>query len=166
MKTITYAAIIGVLSLIATSGFAADKLTTQDYIEIEQLYAKYNHALDSGDAAAWADTYTADGVFRKTTVGRDALLKFVENFSKSSGGAFRHWNSNRTVVGTADGADGSVYLMLWNVGVKPQAIVTTGIYIDKLVKTPAGWRFKSRDIKGDTPPPAAAGTQPAPQPAK
>jgi len=166
MKTIALVAMISVLSFFAEPSFAADKLTTQDYIEIEQLYAKYNHALDSGDAVAWADTYTADGVFRKTTVGRDALMKFVENFSKSSGGAFRHWVSNLTLVGTTEGADGSVYLTLWNMGVKPQAIVTTGIYIDKLVKTPAGWRFKTRDIKGDTPPPAAAGAQPAPAPAK
>ena len=28
----------------------ADGLSTQDYIDIEQLYATYNHAIDSGDA--------------------------------------------------------------------------------------------------------------------
>jgi hypothetical protein len=68
-----------------------------------------------------------------------------------------------TIVGTADGADGSVYLMLWNVGAKPQAIVATGIYIDKLVRTPTGWRFKNRDIKSDAQP---AAPQPAAQSAK
>jgi hypothetical protein len=163
MKRFAIAAMVAALSLIAAPIFAADKLSTQDYFEIEQLYAKYNHAIDSGDGVAWADTFTADGVFRKTTVGHDALVKFVENFSKSSGGAFRHWNSNMTIVGTADGADGSVYLMLWNVGAKPQAIVATGIYIDKLVRTPTGWRFKNRDIKSDAQP---AAPQPAAQSAK
>lgn len=158
MKTFVIAA---ALALFAAPILAAEKLTTDDYAEITQLYGKYNHAIDSGNGEAWADTFTPDGVFRKTTVGREALVKFVENFSKSSNGGFRHWNSNMTVVGTAEGADGSVYLMLWNVGVRPQVIVTTGTYIDKLVKTPAGWRFKSRDIKGDTALPAAAPAQPA-----
>ncbi len=158
MKTLVIAAM---LALFAAPILAAEKLSADDYAEISQLYAKYNHAIDSGNGAAWADTFTPDGVFRKTTVGREALVKFVEGFAKSSGGTFRHWNSNMTVMGTSDGADGSVYLMLWNVGVKPQVVITTGTYIDKLVKTPAGWRFKARDIKGDTPPAAAA-----PQPAK
>lgn len=153
--------VLAALLLTGAQIVSAQTLSTADYIEIEQLYAKYNHAIDNGDGKAWADTFTADGVFRKTTVGHDALVAFVENFSKSSRGGFRHWNSNLTIVGTPEGADGSVYLMLWNVGVKPQAIVTTGTYIDKLVKTPAGWRFKNRDIKGDAPPPAAA-----PAPAK
>ena len=160
MKKYSIVAIASVLAWLALPALAAEKLSTDDVLEIQQLYAKYNHAIDSGNGAAWADTFTADGVFRKTTVGRDALVKFVEGFSKSSGGAWRHWNNNFTVVGTPEGADGSVYLTLWNVGAKPQAIVTTGIYLDKLVKTPAGWRFKSRDIKADAPPPAAAPAAP------
>ena len=149
--------IAAALALASTPILAgAANLTPQDYAEIQQLYAKYNHAIDSGNGAAWADTFTPDGVFRKTTVGHDALVKFVENFSKSSGGMFRHWNANLVVNGTAEGADGSVYLILWNMGAKPQAMVATGLYIDKLVKTSGGWRFKSRDIKADAPPPAPA----------
>ena len=148
--------IVAALVLIAAPLWAGEKLTADDVAEITNLYAKYNHAIDSGNGEAWADTFTPDGVFRKTTVGHEALVKFVEGFSKSSGGNFRHWNANLVLNGTADGADGSVYLTLWNVGTRPQSIVTTGIYIDKLVKTPGGWRFKNRDIKGDAPPPAPA----------
>lgn len=161
MNKFLRSAAAAILLCVSAAALSAEKLSTQDYIDIEQLYAKYNHAIDAGDGAAWADTFTPDGVFRGTTVGREALIKFVENFSKSSRGGFRHWNSNLTISGTAEGADGSVYLTLWNVGVKPQAIVTTGIYVDKLVKTPAGWRFKNRDIKGDAPPAAAAPAAPA-----
>jgi hypothetical protein len=35
------------------------------------------------------------------------------------------------------------------------------MYEDKLVKTKAGWRFKSRVVKGDTPPAATPAAQPA-----
>jgi len=155
VKRLLLAAITSLLAFINLPAIAAENLTADDHAEIAQLYARYNHAIDSGNGTAWADTFTPDGVFRKTTVGRDALIKFVENFSNSSKGGFRHWNSNLTVVGTPEGADGSVYLIIWNVGVRPQTIVTTGIYVDKLVKTADGWRFKSRDIKGDAPPPVA-----------
>jgi len=39
------------------------ELSTQDYIDIQQLYARYYTAIDSGKAEAWADTFVADGVF-------------------------------------------------------------------------------------------------------
>ena len=34
------------------------KLTTQDYIDIQQLYARYNMSIDTGDGEAWAGTFT------------------------------------------------------------------------------------------------------------
>ncbi len=47
---------------------AAGGLSAQDYFEIQQLYARYNNAIDSGDAEGWAATFTSDGVFN-TFVG-------------------------------------------------------------------------------------------------
>jgi hypothetical protein len=41
--------------------------------------------------------------------------------------------------------------MLWNVGVRPAAIILTGVYQDELVKTADGWRFKSRVVTTDRP---------------
>ena len=38
-------------------------LTTQDYIDIQQLYARSNQAIDNGDGEAYAATYTEDGEF-------------------------------------------------------------------------------------------------------
>ena len=156
MKFFKQLAVTAAFAMFASlNAFAAD-LKPQDIIEIEQLYAKYNQAIDAGNGEAWADTFTPDGVFNKTNVGRDALIAFVKNFQTQGGGFRRHWNTNLVLTGTKEGADGSVYLMLWDIGNKPQTIVVTGIYEDKLVKTKGGWRFTSRVVKPDPARPAAA----------
>jgi hypothetical protein len=155
--------VTGILALLAWSGVQAANLTTQDLVEIQQLYAKYNHAIDSGNAEVWADTFTDDGVFNTRFKGRDQLMGFIKTWRERMNGANRrHWNSNLLLAGTNEGADGSVYLMLWDIGAKPQAVVSTGMYEDKLVKTKSGWRFKSRVVKGDAPPAAATPTPATP----
>ncbi len=53
---------------------------------------------------------------------------------------------------TAEGANASIYLLLLNVGVRPATIATTGMYEDVLVRTPQGWRFKSRIVHADPAP--------------
>jgi hypothetical protein len=138
----------------------ADGLTTQDYIDIEQLYAQYNHAIDSGDAEGWAATFTPDGTFNRFA-GKDALVGFIQQWKeKMNGMNRRHWNTNLRIVPGKDGASATVFLMLLDVSQKPATIVNTGMYNDTLVKTTAGWRFKTRQTKMD----AVAG--PPPEPAK
>jgi SnoaL-like domain len=134
----------------------ADGLSTQDYIDIEQLYSTYNHAIDSGDGEAWAATFTPDGTFNKFT-GHDQLVGFIQQWKeKMNGGNRRHWNTNLRILPSKDGASASVFLMLVDVGTKPPSIVATGMYNDTLVKTASGWRFKTRQTKMDAPPAAAA----------
>jgi len=132
----------------------AEELSAQDYIDIEQLYATYNHAIDSGDGEAWAATFTPDGTFNKFT-GHDQLVGFIKRWKEEmNGGNRRHWNTNLRIVPSKDGATASVFLMLVDVSTK--SIVATGMYNDTLVKTATGWRFKTRATKMDaaTPPPA------------
>lgn len=132
----------------------ADGLGTQDYIDIEQLYSSYNHAIDSGDAEAWAGTFTPDGTFNKFT-GHDQLVGFIQTWKeKMNGGNRRHWNTNLRILPSKDGASASVFLMLVDVSTK--SIVATGMYNDTLVKTAGGWRFKTRQTKMDAAPAAAA----------
>ena len=133
---------------------AAD-LTTQDYVEIEQLYATYNHAIDSGDAEGWAATFTPDGTFNARFTGHDGLVGFIKTWREKMNGANRrHWNSNLRITPAAEGASGTVLLMLLDVGTQPASIVMTGQYTDSLVKTAGGWRFKTRQVKNDAPPAA------------
>ena len=151
------------LAALLLTAFVANAAppSTQEMIDIQQLYATYNQALDAGDAEGWANTFTPDGVFNKTNVGHDALVTFAKGFYAQGSGMRRHWNTNLVLKSTAEGVDGSVYLMLWDVGNRPATIIVTGIYEDKLVKTKDGWRFKSRTVKPD---PSKGAAMPAPAP--
>ena len=123
------------------------KLSTQDYIDIQQLYARYYTAIDSGKGEAWADTFVPDGVFNELK-GRDALVNLVHDYYRNGGGSTRrHWHTNLVITPTAEGATGSVYLMQVDVKARPPIIYSHSHYDDVLVKTPRGWLFKSR-IRG------------------
>jgi hypothetical protein len=144
--------LVALLTLLSAGPLLAQKptLSTQDYIDIQQLYAKYNDAIDSGDGEAYAATFTPDGVFN-TFKGKDALVGFIEQWkTKMNGLTRRHWNDNLIITPTAEGASGSVYLLLIDVSVRPPVIGSAARYTDSLVKTPQGWRFKQRATKGDS----------------
>jgi hypothetical protein len=129
----------------------AGKLTTDDLVEIQQLYARYNWTLDSGDSQGYAATFVADGVFNNN-VGHDAIVKFADTFHAGLGSHVKHWNTNLLITPSASGANGQVYLVLVDYATNPPTIFTSAAYSDELVKTPQGWRFKKRTTKGDAAP--------------
>jgi uncharacterized protein (TIGR02246 family) len=126
--------------LLAVAPAQAQTLTTADYVEIQQLYARYVHALDGGDAEAYAALFTPDGSFNNN-VGRDALLAFVR--SRNATGT-RHINTSLVITPTPEGAKGAVYNIFLNVEMNPPTVTGASQYQDTLVKTPEGWRFKTR----------------------
>jgi hypothetical protein len=128
---------------LSAQGGAAKNFTAQDFVDIQQLYAKYNWSLDAGDAEAYASTFTADGSFNNN-VGHDAIVKFADTFHAGMGAHVRHWNTNLMIMPTPEGAHGQVYLVLVDFATKPATIATSASYADDLVKTPQGWRFKTR----------------------
>ena len=115
-------------------------LTTQDYVEIQQLYARYVHAIDSGDAEGYAALFTPDGSFNNN-VGRDALVAFIRNRTASG---MRHINTSLVITPTPEGARGAVYNLFINVDTNPTTVTGASQYQDTLVRTPLGWRFKTR----------------------
>jgi hypothetical protein len=154
-------ALVAAAAMFAGPAWTANALSAQDNFEIQQLYARYNFAIDSGDAEGWAATFTPDGVFN-TMNGHDALVGFVKYWREKLNGATRkHWNTNLQISGNSKEATGSVYLMLVDFSTKPASIVTTATYSDSLVKTKDGWRFTKRTTKGDAAPtPPASGAPP------
>jgi hypothetical protein len=148
-------ALLAALPALRPAAGTVERLTADDYIEIQQLYANYAHALDKGEGERFASTFVLDGEFtggrgpgrggevRNPIKGEDGLLKM------GSRGGLRHFNANLVITPIPEGAKGSVYLLLFNVRDIPATIVETAIYEDTLVKTARGWKFKKRVVWRD-----------------
>ncbi len=127
-------------------------LSAEDQLAIQQLYARYNHAIDSGNAAAWAACFTPDGTFVSAGgnfAGRPQLQEFAENFAKRL--KARHWTNNLVIEAAEGGAQGSCYLMLLRLAEgTPASVLTTGIYRDTITRSAEGWQFSSRTVVSDS----------------
>jgi len=167
-KTTVAAAVVSLVAAGASVAWSQQKdtgtLTAADYIEIQQLVARYAYAVDThaDNGNAYADLFAKDGVFGGKTQGHEALQKLAMSTQADRGGPdyTRHYLTNVIIYPTPDGARGSQYLVAIDVGEggKASSIIHGGRYDDVYVKTPDGWRFKSRQLypaKIGVPPPTA-----------
>jgi monoterpene epsilon-lactone hydrolase len=137
-----------------------DGLAVADHIEIQQLYARYSHTIDSGDVKGWADTFTEDGMWRSDTAcyrGSEQLAAFAET-SRNLLGGYRHVQTNMLLSPNAEGVDGSSYLLFLqpDPGRNAPTIINSAVYRDSIVRTPAGWRFAIRRLVIDALPSSPA----------
>ena len=130
------------------------RLTAEDYIEIQQLVARYPYALDQNpdEGLSYANLFTPDAVFRQPrTEGRQNLATMA---SRAPHGAkyTRHFLANHVIEATVDGAVGKQYLVAVDLGEsgQPSSIFLGGHYEDVYAKTPEGWRFKTRTFIAST----------------
>jgi len=132
----------------ATTPGSGPRLTAEDYIEIQQLVARYPYALDQNpdEGRSYANLFTPDAVFRQPrTEGRQNLATMA---SRAPHGPkyTRHFLANHVIEATADGAIGKQYLVAVDIGEmgQPSSIFLGGHYEDMYAKTAEGWRFKTR----------------------
>ena len=132
--------------LAAASTSGAPKLSSEDYVEIQQLVSRYAFALDTADANGYtyADLFTADGTFNGTK-GRDALAALPRG-PRRGPLHVRNYGGLAMVEATADGATGIQYAqaMDFEPGGRTGVLDHFGYYEDVYARTPQGWRFKSR----------------------
>jgi ketosteroid isomerase-like protein len=138
-------------------------MTALDHEEIRQLLARYNFAVDLGDAEGWADCFTPDGVFRCTPEGgpltgthqgRDALVAYGQTHYGINKGRARHWNWNLEIDGDGETATMRCYLLSLRATTPdaPAAVGATGVYRDRLSKVDGRWLFVERHIHIDPQP--------------
>jgi hypothetical protein len=126
-------------------------LTAADYLEIAQLVASYGHALDSGygkgeNGEAYAGLYTPDAAFAGAE-GHDQLVRLGQ--IQPRGPAFvRHYLTNHVIEPAPEGAKGKEFLAVIDNGEngKPSSLFLGGHYEDTYVRTPEGWRIKTRRL--------------------
>ena len=139
---------------------APAELTALDYIQIEQLVARYARAIDtcSNNGYDYADLFTPDGAFVPSFEGKQlAPIQGRERLAAISGGGtnncknvpwidqgVRHIYTNHVITATAEGASGVVDMLMIGLGGDPNKIEYDGYYEDSYVRTPQGWRFKQR----------------------
>ena len=160
-KKVAGVAAFGVLMLAVglVVGQAQQKkamLTPQDYIDIQQLVARYPYALDGGleNGKAYADLFTDDGEFHQQTgrvwKGRAEILTIAKKEAETPN-ALGHFIMNHMIEPTAEGAVGKQYLFTVSPLVDEKSgrtrfTVTPYHYEDVYRKTAAGWRFKTRTV--------------------
>jgi SnoaL-like protein len=158
-------AVFVVLGLVTSSGAYAQapkpaELTALDYIEIQQLIAKYARAIDtcSNNGYDYADLFTADGAFIPSFEGKQlAPIQGRERLAAISGGGtngcknvpwiaqgVRHLYANHVITPAPEGATGVVDMLMIGLGGDPNKIEYDGHYEDTYVRTQQGWRFKQR----------------------
>jgi 3-phenylpropionate/cinnamic acid dioxygenase small subunit len=136
---------------------AGGPLPVQDHVEIQNLYARYNHTIDASEYDAWTACFTPDGEFvveavRTTYRGPVELASFADRYMSRTGGRERHVASNVELEATGpDTVRGRAYLlMVMSGGPKnPPSLVSFARYEDVVTRTAVGWRFARRTIRYD-----------------
>lgn len=127
-------------------------LTAMDYIEIQQLLARYSFALDTGadNGYMYADLYLPDGVFNKSK-GREELAALARGGRRGPTNV-RNLSSFPIIKPSPEGATGIQYAQAINFGEnrQPTELDHFGHYEDVYVKTADGWRFKSRTFVNES----------------
>ena len=132
-------------------------LPAQDYVDVQNLYARYNHASDAGDAETYAACFTDDGVLQIDPVGvlvqgRASLVAYKQKDAAGRGGRYRrHWNGSLWLEPVdADTVRGRCYFHGYNgTPGQPPVLADAGVYDDRIVRVGGVWRFARRHITLD-----------------
>jgi hypothetical protein len=132
-------------------------------LEIEDLAARYNLAIDLGDPVGWVSCFRPDGEFQIVAVGprtaavrplspgcwRGAaeLMEFATTVAGST--PCRHWSYNRLLTPAGDGLESVSYMNVYCLDAPPETRLITGVMRDRLARTEEGWRFAYRRITFD-----------------
>lgn len=120
---------------------------TSDKVAITELIHRYQLYIDSHDAALWAGTFTADGIYETpfgTSQGTEQLIEAINQWH-SSGVTLskRHMIGPIVIDVDGDTATATSYYWVAEIEAAPQ-VVATGTYTDRLKKAHGEWKLAYR----------------------
>lgn len=121
-------------------------LSTEDRLEIADLFARYVHTVDSNQADAWVALFTSDGAFDIPGLmrmqGPDELRGMVATVATQGGGKWRHQITNILAEPgkSSDEASVKAYGLVtdWGNGGKPMVFTD---YRITLRRVSGAWRI-------------------------
>lgn len=122
-------------------------IAIEDRLAILDLCARYNYSIDTGASAAWADTFTVDGVFDGPAghaQGRDALVAFCDQLARDYPGAM-HFTDNHLFEQDGELVRHRCFLS-FQVPVKDRTDIRLLGYEDEIAKVDGEWRFRVRRV--------------------
>lgn len=139
-------------------------LGLDDRVAIGELIHRYSYTWDSRDTDGWVGLFTDDAVIQASFVGKLAWSygstaerrTFIDGFyaTMATQGLMntRHVQTNTVLSLAGDGTvrgETMLVVAFQFRGEPAPRITNTGVYRDRFVRTPAGWRFARRDILVD-----------------
>ena len=157
-------AVVCIVAFASTAVFGQDNSAREakDRAEIEELMWRYARALDTGDGAAYAATYTVDGQFgtgANATKGREALKKLADAVREGQAAAkakgevrppIYHMEANTWIefIDKDHARYHAYYLTLSGAAGQnmPARLVAAGRSVNHLERVNGKWLIKLRDV--------------------
>ncbi len=131
-------------------------------LSILDAIARYAHAADGMRANAWSELFAEDGCLvlysphddepNAIFEGRATIRSYVEQQLARQGGLrTRHIQSNTTFLALEDGHAETLteFMILLKAPDADPAIVASGVYEDRWLRTPGGWQITRRIVRAD-----------------
>lgn len=148
--TLTSIVVVSTCSPVSAADTSKRPTYTEDVVAIQQLIARYAHALDAGNGKEWAATFTEDGVFKfvdsnRVVAGREQIAALVRPGRKPY--ESRHNLQSPWIEVNGDTATLKAYLIV----TRGTEVIVTGSYDDTLRRVNGQWLFSERRFTNDKP---------------
>ena len=119
-------------------------------LAIQELFARYAHAIDDLNPEAWVECFTPDGIFQVGTRamrGQTALRGYADVHIEEI--RCRHMMTNFLYEVNGDEATGQCSMLATLATAGGYKIFAQGRYVDRLVKHEGTWRIAHRKVETD-----------------